>query len=482
MDAVAERTAASATSPPPYIRSAVRDVLERAPGYQNLSTEDRQSLAKAMVKVSTLAADLIEEEGNAHEEVQRAKPVIARAQEQPGFGESANRVAGTTQAVLNAVSFPRFVTDLINGVFKAMLDSSSQQMQQYVQLLNAVGASAEGFEKTQFGLPQVRAWVADHFPEAIEYDMPEVEPGETPDPEEVANIKLRLKGGASMPGAEEIRATLGMEPTESVDASSPEQLVPLARRYLARQRQQMLATMVMLGMQRIVVDSGRINASMRFHIDTRSVASEDRGSQFSMQNRVKASGSFGMGPWGASAEIENNIGYVSTQRSQSTEEMNTDLELSSAVEINFRSDYLPLNQMAAQAAADRIRNASINPAAEVDPTAARTARLQAQVGAERERRTGINEGITAASRPPAPATPAPTTPTVPPVARPPTTPTTGGTTPPTTGGTTPPTTGGTTPPRTGGTTPPTTGGTTPPTTGGTTPPTTGGGTTPPARA
>lgn len=73
-------------------------------------------------------------------------------------------------------------------------------------------------------------------------------------------------------------------------------------------------------------------------MDTRSAASEDRGSQFSMQNRIKASGSFGVGPWGASAEVENNIGYVSTQRSQSTEEMNTDLNLNSSVELNFRSD------------------------------------------------------------------------------------------------------------------------------------------------
>ena len=84
--------------------------------------------------------------------------------------------------------------------------------------------------------------------------------------------------------------TLGVPPEESIEASNPEQLVPFARRYLARQRQQQLATMVMLGMQRIVIDSGRINASMRFHIDTRSAASEDKGSEFGMKNRIKAAG------------------------------------------------------------------------------------------------------------------------------------------------------------------------------------------------
>ena len=389
--------------PPPWIRGAVREVLEKTPNYTTLDPRDRQALAKAMVKVSTLAAELIAEEGQAQGEIERRGTALppaplSRAQAQPDFGESADRVAGHTQRVLNAVSFPRFVTDLINGVFRAMLDSNSQQMQQYVQLLGAVSASAEGFERTQFGLAQVRQWVADHFPESIEYDKPE--PGEQPDPDEVANIKLRLRGGASMPGEAEIRATLGIPPEESVDASNPEQLVPLARRYLARQRQQMLATMIMLGMQRIVIDSGRISAAMRFHVDTRSAANEDRASQTSVQNRVRGSGSFGVGPWGASAEIENNIGYVSTQRSQSTEQMNTDLDLNSSVELIFRSDYLPLNQMAAQAQADRIRNTSLNPVAEPDPAAARNTRLQAQLASEKERSGAINEAISTAGRPP----------------------------------------------------------------------------------
>ena len=466
MDGGAQAKTKTQATPPPWIRGAVREVLERTPNYGTLSADDRQSLARAMVHVSTLAADLIAEESHADNEIAHRQP-LARAQDQPDFATAADRVAQTTKNILNAVSFPRFVTDLINGVFKAMLDSNAQQMQQYVQLLGAVSASAEGFESTQFGLSQVRQWVADHFPESIEYDKPDPADG-PPDPEEVANIKLRLKGGASMPKVEGIRATLGIGPEESVDASNPEQLVPLARRYLARQRQQMLATMIMMGMQRIVIDSGRINAAMRFHIDTRSAASEDKGSQFNLQNRVKASGSFGVGPWGASAEVENNIGYVSTEKTQTTEQMNTDLDLTSSVELVFRSDYLPLNQMAAQAQADRIRNASINPTADIpDQSAARNARLQAQLQSERERSSGIDSAISAANKPTAPApTPAPA---------PGTTPTTG-TTAPGTGAKTPATPGTTTPttPTKPGTAPPPTPapGTTAPTAPGTAQPTT----------
>ena len=102
----------------------------------------------------------------------------------------------------------------------------------------------------------------------------------------------------------------------------------------------MLATMVMLGMPRIVIESGRLHASMRFHIDTRSAAADDRGSSFDVRNEAEASGSFGYGPWGASAKVKNTIGYVSTQRTQTTEEMNTDLDLNSSVELVFKTDYL----------------------------------------------------------------------------------------------------------------------------------------------
>lgn len=402
--------AATPALPPDWLRHAVRGVLERSPGYHQMPAEQRRSLAQAMVKVSTIAAALIAEECDAEASLPAPRAMamdamgsrqpLARAQDAQPFGTSADRIAGITRNVLNAVSFPRFVTDLVNGVFKSMLDSSAQQMQMYVQLLNNVSASAEGFERSQFSVGAIRQWVADHFPDQIEYDLPEVEPGDDlPDPEDVAEIRLRLRPNASMPGQEEMRTVLGLGPEETVDAGNPEQLVPLARRQIARQRQQMLATMVMLGMQRIVIDSGRINASMRFHIDTRSAASEDRGSQFGMQNRVKAGGSFGVGAWGASAEVENTISYVSTQRSQNTEEINTDLDLNSSVELVFKTDYLPLERLAGGPQIERIKVNTLNPDAEAKAAGdARATRDKASREAEAKRSEAI-----AKSMPPPPA-------------------------------------------------------------------------------
>jgi hypothetical protein len=126
----------------------------------------------------------------------------------------------------------------------------------------------------------------------------------------------------------------------------------------------MLASMVMLGMQRIVVESGRLNAGMRFHIDTRSAAASDRGSTFDEHNQLEADVKFGVGAWGIDAKMANTIGYVSTERDQTTEEMNTSLDLNSSVELYFKTDYLPLERMAGQGQIDRIKVNTLNPDAE----------------------------------------------------------------------------------------------------------------------
>ena len=87
--------------PPVWLRGAVREVLERAPGYQQLPDQSRKELAQAMVKVSALAADLIAEESQAHQQAfqgvdQTTRAPLARAQEAPEFGTATDRIASTT--------------------------------------------------------------------------------------------------------------------------------------------------------------------------------------------------------------------------------------------------------------------------------------------------------------------------------------------------------------------------------------------------
>jgi hypothetical protein len=406
MSAAPVSEAAAVRDPLPEVRRGVRSLLMATPAFAELDPERRRQLAGAMVRVCHAAALLLQDEMEADQAVRQqgtaSEPmahgrddtveasgapsrIVARAQAAVGEyrGVSASQVAGTTRAILNAVSFPRFVTDLLNGVFKAMVDSSVTQMNAYVQLLNDVAASVDGFTEARLGPDQARNWVVERYPGAFEVVTER-------DTDEDARPTLRLRDGATMPAPAALRTDLGLTETDPVPTGDPERtLVPLVRRQLAKQRQEMLATMVMLGMQRIVVDSGRITAAMRFHIDTRSAAEEERANRLALQHSGSASASFGVGWFGFSGTASHSIGYVSTERRQTTEEMNTDLELNSSVEVNFRSDQLPLERMTTADKISLIKENALNPAAEAGRI--EQTRRAAEAASEQSRRRATTE-------------------------------------------------------------------------------------------
>lgn len=392
----------------PVVRTAVRDLLSSAQSFQSLSAEDRKSAAQAMVKVCQTAVSLMQEEAQANLDVQSAAPsrrlrAVATAQSagQQFSGVSAAKVAGTTQAILNAVSFPRFVTDLINGVFRAMVDSNRQQMASYVDLIRNVAASLDGFSETNLGEQQARQWLVDTFPGSFEIQGgADADTAPEDKADENADARVALREGGAMPSEEALRAAFGLGPEESVPSGDPERsMMPFARRSIARQRQQVLASMVMMGMQRIVIESGRINAAMRFHIDTRSTANDESGSKFNIENQASVKANY----WGVEMAMKNTVGYVSTQKQQSSEEMNTDLDLNSSVELVFKTDYLPLDRMAGKGQVDHIKVNTINPDAEQKQASQeRQARLQGARSAESARNSSLDNDLK-----PSPAAPEP---------------------------------------------------------------------------
>lgn len=400
-------------------RLGVRQLLADQQGFAALDESLRRDLAGGLARIGSAA--LANQEA-----AEPARPVVARAQNAGSefSGTATDRLASTTRNVLNAVSFPRFVTELITGVFKAMNDSNQQQLTAFVDLIRNVAQTTEGFADSNVGIAGARAWLAEHFPgsymieggdeEEWKEDLSGLDPEERRtrqaeiQAERDAATRLVLRPGASPPSEAALRTALGVAEGESISGANPEALVPFARQVLARNRQQLLATMVQMGLQRIVIESGRLNASMRFHIDTSSAANDDRGSQFDMRNTVDASGGARFGPWGAEARVQNTIGYVSTNRTQTSEEINTDLDLDSSVELVFRTDYVPLDRLANSAAADRIKVHTINPEAEAKRIEAqRTATAAARASERSTRATRLDSAL---HTPPAPPPPPPSAP------------------------------------------------------------------------
>lgn len=389
----------------------MRGLLSTQQGFAALDDDTRRELAGALARIGSAALDNAETAG------ERPRTVLARAQNAGSefSGVATNRVARTTRDTLNAVSFPRFVTELVTGVFKAMNDSNQQQLTAFVELIRNVAQTTEGFADSNVGVAGAREWLAERFPGSFvieggdEKDFAEdltgLDPAERREreaeiqAERDAATRLVLRPGASPPSEAALRTGLGVPEGEFIAAGEPEALVPFARQALARSRQQLLATMVQMGMQRIVIESGRLNASMRFHIDASSVAANDKGSQFDMRNTTQGSIGAKFGPWGAEAKVQNTIGYVTTDRTSTSEEINTSLDLDSGVELIFRTDYVPLDRLATGADANRIRVNTINPQAEADRIAREREALTTARTTERKARA---ERLDSALRPPPP--------------------------------------------------------------------------------
>jgi len=131
-------------TPPAPVRIAIRDMLLSCDAFARLDPDTKRDLAQGLVTIGAAALALSPPADDAMGETppSRTAPLVRAQSAGSEFsGVSAQKVAGTTQQILNAVSFPRFVTELITGVFKALVDSNQQQMNAYVELIKNVAAS-----------------------------------------------------------------------------------------------------------------------------------------------------------------------------------------------------------------------------------------------------------------------------------------------------------------------------------------------------
>jgi hypothetical protein len=136
-------------------------------------------------------------------------------------------------------------------------------------------------------------------------------------------------------------------------------LVPAARRRLAQQRHQLLSTMVLMGINRIVITSGRIAAKMGFHIDASDTATAGTASQFDASHESMAGGSF----LGFGATAKTSVAYVSSQKKDSTAAINVEADLTGEVDLKFKSETFPLERFADMQAINQIQGNTANPAA-----------------------------------------------------------------------------------------------------------------------
>jgi hypothetical protein len=255
-------------------------------------------------------------------------------QQQPQAGaapkeKATDAIGRRAGALSDEIDFPAFVASLVHGTFDAIVDSSIKQMEAYADLVAAVSKPLDQFSRENVTLGQARGWVVEQYPRDVtlveeggEYRLaPLVQAGEE----------------ASMPPW---LAEYGEDGNELSAELLEESILPQARERVAQQRLSTLATMVLMGMQRVVIKDGTIGARLRF----RAAAADRAAVQYATSNDPNTGGS----TWGARAS-EGAITKVSTVGVNAQSDSELKAELFGDVKINFASETLPLDRFVDEA-------------------------------------------------------------------------------------------------------------------------------------
>ena len=262
-------------------------------------------------------------------------------------------------AMVKKVDFPKFVGGLIKNVFQAIVESSIEQMRAYGELIANVSKTVDSFMQDNISAGAGRDWLAQKYPDALGVETRTgagAFDAASPAPQTTANLVAR--GENTEVRLAEISHEMNLNPpvTDITDADAELRLVTAARLQMAKSRQQLLASMVMLGINRIVVTDGSITAKVVF--DMRADDKAKRQYTASMHDeeasRTKESLGASFGGWfspvSASAGYESEQSHVATvgtavdETSESKAEVKA--KLSGEVRVNFKSDYLPMEKMA----------------------------------------------------------------------------------------------------------------------------------------
>jgi hypothetical protein len=250
-------------------------------------------------------------------------------------------LAQRTGALVNEIDFAGFVAGLVHGTFDAIVDASIRQMESYSSLVAAVAKTVDQFTEENVSPNQARDWLAQRYPGEVRVSPASAEqpsPMLVPTAEGLAPAWLADYGA----GGEELT-------TELLE----ERVLPQVRTHVGAERQQLLATMVMLGMNRVAVKDGSITAKVMF----RATANDSAKVGYAVGSDPKS-----VADWGERGSLTYSGGSsttVSTLGINAQSDTTLRADLFGEVKLNFVSETLPLEKLADPVKAALVQRKSV---------------------------------------------------------------------------------------------------------------------------
>lgn len=373
-------------------REKVRNMLTRSASFRELPPEERTRVAHDTVKVFHFLGDQAPAEmlGSAPARQQSHAPAQTmdriRQSDSTFRAEAAREGAHVAGALLKQVNFVDFVGGLIQNVYIAIVDASIKQMQAYGEMVASVAKSVDEFARDNITSNQGRDFVVDTFPDLFEISTEGDFFGEGKGEPRVAVKQGVDEDAAADRVARELK--LDEKPRDLSSETLESIIVPAAEMQLALSRQRLLATTLMMGLQKIVVTDGRISAKVMYNFQSQDTYSRarratdfDYGDQRNIRSQSQWDRGRGASEYDYSKDSEGGVSstgkvgdrwskgtyqYANTPviemqevvTEQSTGALEAAAQLAGAVDINFKTDVVNLDQLASTFQMNQIQDAA----------------------------------------------------------------------------------------------------------------------------
>jgi hypothetical protein len=320
--------------------STTRDMLSNVAGFQTMSPTDQKALFQQVYRAQ--CAELTRPGGRygpaaqastlprAFADPKKASDMIDDKRHLNRRIDQAGQLAGE---FIEEVDFPKFVRDLVKGVFDANLEVTLKQMEAFQKLLKTATASVATFinkidDTSAFG------YLAESQPDMFSLGFPDDgEKDEAGDPKPALTDK---EGNKLDLGDNEVKAKI-ME----------------AKIAMAREQRAMLREVILMGVTRLVVEKGVVKAACKF--DIKAAEKIDKNDKAALQEASSTSASltagggilgsiFGHPRGGTTHSSQKSKISVSSAKSQATTDLTA--QVSGSVEIQFKSDFFALDNFA----------------------------------------------------------------------------------------------------------------------------------------
>ncbi|HEX9956811.1 MAG TPA: hypothetical protein VGA96_06140 [Fibrella sp.] len=299
-------------------RANARTVLAMSPSFRTMTVDEQRSLYN----------NVVNEEMRKLSAPQTATVTRAMAGGgMPSFGGYDPGFDNSVEAfddLVDTVNFPKFVADLLKGVFDANMVVMDKQTKAYINLMKEATKSVAEFVKN---VKPEAAFIKLASENRDQYNI---------------TMEKGADGSSKMVLANPEGQPVDMDDNE-VKAKIMDATIALAKEERAAMREVLL-----MGVTRLVVEKGEIEAGVDFSITAK--RHSDKGNSNTNINNFSMSGEYGGGiasffggPSGSFSETNTNIN-ISTSNRTADDELSA--KLRGKVNIKFKTDYFKLDNFA----------------------------------------------------------------------------------------------------------------------------------------